>query len=251
MPLYIGDLLLFLRFLIVQGRHLTFTLQRRSTLPGFSNIAQFFGTARVPVILARIARGLLRIQALQRVLLDRAKRGRDLEWLGGYKIRPRRGQPRKPKARPPQGEAPEGEAPESQSRPRRPHPDAPPDPDNLPTLKQLEAEVRRRGIGATIAAICLDLGVAPELCQREFAMAMLDYIRGYRGYETYFLYRFYRRKSAIDPELDGSPPLRVPDRSSDVAKRVLGYAIGASWPVMPVFLPAEPISHTPAATGPP
>jgi len=244
-PPYIANVLILLHVLLGYGRHLTLTLERRSTIRGFSNIAQFFGTARVPAMLARVARGLLRIQALQRVLLDRARRGRDLDWLPPRKYRPRPAKPAAPQIQEHQAE-PQAERP---APVRRPNPEAIPDPDNLPTLEQLEAEIRRHGIGRAIADICLDFGVAPELCYDRFGVALLDVIQWYRGNQRRFLTRFYRRKTALDPELDGTPPLRVPERSWDAMKRALGFAIGERWPVMPLLLPAAPIAH--AATGPP
>ena len=56
---------------------------------------------------------------------------------------------------------------------------------------------------------------------------------------------------ALDPELDGTPPLRLPERGNEAIQRMLGFAIGDRWPIMPQLLPAEPIAHTDAAPRPP
>ena len=245
-PPHIANFLHVLHVLLIYGRHLTLTLERRREMRGFSSVAQFFGTARLPVIFARLARGMLRIQALQRVLLDRARRGRDLVYLKSRKYRPHPEKPAQP-------QAPDSDAGQQTRRTpvRRRDPDAVPDPDNLPTLAQLEAEIRRKGPGHALEDICHDLGVAPELCCRWFAVAVLDIVRWYRGDQQRFLTRFYHRKSAIDPELNPTPPMRLPERSWDAIKRMLGFTIGEHWPVLPVFAPATPIAHETIATRPP
>ena len=243
-PPHIADVLLILHILLIYGRHLSLTLKCRAAIRGFSSIAQFFGTARVPAMLARITRGLLRIQALQRVLLDRARRGRDLVWLGPHRSRRRNRPPAQPRT-------PQDQDADRPARVRRPDPEAIPDPDNLPTLKELVAQIRRRGIGRSIVDICHDLGVSPALCERRFAIALLDVIPWYRGDLGHYLMRFRNRVPTLDPELDGTPPLRLPERHNDAIQRMLGFAIGDRWPVMPQLLPAEPIAHADAAPRPP
>ena len=167
-PPHIADVLALLHILLVYGRHLALTLDRRAAAGRFSVIAQFFGTARLQVIHARLARGLLRVQALQRVLLARARRGRDLVWL-----KPRPPGRRAPRVAQPQPTDPQAETPQQQQPPRpapirRTDPDAAPDLEHLPTLKQLEAQIRRHGIGRAIADICRDFAVSPSLCERRF-----------------------------------------------------------------------------------
>src|SRR5487761_2756414 len=73
-PEGIAAVLVLVRILLEYGRHLAATLEHRATARSFSVIAQFFGTAQVPAILARIARGILRATALEHVLLARAAR---------------------------------------------------------------------------------------------------------------------------------------------------------------------------------
>ena len=73
----------------------------------------------------------------------------------------------------------------------------------------------------------------------------------YRGDLIQFLVRFQCRKIALDPELDGTPPLRLPERTIEGMQRMLGFAIGERWPVMPVLLPAAPIAHADFVPRPP
>src|SRR3569623_641864 len=87
-----ADILAIVHVLLAYARHLSMTLDSRAMRWGFSVIAQYFGTARLPVIRARLARGILRIMALQRVRLSRAMRGRDTDFSG-----PRERTPPKPK----------------------------------------------------------------------------------------------------------------------------------------------------------
>src|SRR5487761_2290533 len=77
-PEGIAAVLVLVRILLEYGRHLAATLEHRAAARSFSVIAQFFGPARLPAILARLSRGILRAMALESVLLARAARGRDL-----------------------------------------------------------------------------------------------------------------------------------------------------------------------------
>ena len=246
MPPHIANVLALLHILLVYGRHLALTLDRRAAAGRFSVIAQFFGTARLPVIRARLARGLLRIQALQRVLLARARRGRDLVWL-----KPRPPRRRAPRAAQPQPAEPQTETPPPPSRPaplHRADPDAAPDLDHLPTLKQLEAQIRRRGIGRAIADICRDFAVAPGLCERRFFSALFDMLTGYRGNLPRLAKDFRRRAVAFEPEWDRDFRLGKPERTRDGIQCVLGFLIGERWPVLPDPLPAP--FHMPGAAAP-
>ena len=138
-PSRVGRLLDLVRKLIDYGKELAATIRRRAfTDP--SSIICCFGTADVALILARIARGLHRANALEARLIRSADR---LD------------------AAPP--------AAPSQPRPRAPRPTVAPaaaetDPRlaRLPTPAQIAAEVRRRPIGAVIADICRDLGIMPS-----------------------------------------------------------------------------------------
>ena len=121
-PQGIADVLTIVHILLAYGRHLMETLEHRAVARGFSVIAQFFGTARVPAILARLSRGILRAQALERVLLARAARGRDLIYL----------QPRTHAAREAQPPLPQPPPSHAEPQPPRPAPVRRPDPDEPP-----------------------------------------------------------------------------------------------------------------------
>jgi hypothetical protein len=81
MPARIAALLHTVRIMLGFGRHLAETAQRRSASPDFNAIAACFGTGRLCAILAHLQRGLLRAAALERVLLERAARGRDIQFV--------------------------------------------------------------------------------------------------------------------------------------------------------------------------
>src|SRR5574337_344196 len=82
-PEHIGEALAILQIILTYARHLADTLEHRAVARGFFTIAQFFGTARLPAIRARLARGILRITALQNVLLARAARAEEGPAGGG------------------------------------------------------------------------------------------------------------------------------------------------------------------------
>jgi hypothetical protein len=234
--------------LLAYARHLSLTLDSRAARWGFSVFAQFFGTARLPVIRARLARGILRIMALQRVLLSRARRGRDTDFSG-----PRERTPPTPKPPLPEADSNTEPAPPPvrPKRVRRCYADTTPDLDTLPTLAQLEAEIRRREIGATLSDICRYLGLAPELCESRFLLALQLTIRWCRGNLYKLVMDFRRRQADFEPELKPAPPLCVPERSRAGIQRMLGFFIGERWPVMPDPYDAPPGMLVLPATGPP
>ena len=78
LPPNLAAVLAVVQILLAYGRHLAETFPRRSAAPGFHLIAKAFGTSRAAFILAHIRRGILRAAALERLLLARAARGRDL-----------------------------------------------------------------------------------------------------------------------------------------------------------------------------
>ncbi len=245
-PPNIADILALLHILLVYGRHLALTLDRRAAAGRFSIIAQFFGTARLPVLRARLTRGLLRVQALQRVLLARARRGRDLVFLKPVVRASRKPKPAVPPAADPQAEAP----PPPPARVRRADPDAAPDLDHLPTLAQLEVEIRRRGIGRAIADICRDFGVSPSLCERRFFSALFDVLTLYRGNVPRLMKDLRRRAVAYEPEWDRDFRLGKPERTTESIQCVLGFLLGERWPVVPNPLPAPFRLPAMATTGP-
>ncbi len=241
-PEGIAEVLAIVQILLAYGRHLAATLEHRAAGPCFAVIAQFFGTARLPTIRARLARGLLRAQALQRVLLARAARGRDLV-------------PLKPRTYAPRAAQPAGATP-AEAIPQPPPArcaDAPraPDPDALPTLEQLEAEIRRRPIGRAVADICRDFGVSPSLCEGRVWLAISCTLMWYRGNLPSLMKELRRREVTFcDTEADRNPALGWPERTREGNRRVLGFFIGQP-PVMPFPAPAAPALLNAAATGPP
>jgi hypothetical protein len=222
-----------LHVLLAYGRHLSLTLDRRSTAWGFSVFAQFFGTARLPVIRARLARGILRIMALQRVLLSRAMRGQDTRF-GGKR------EPREKPPAPPVTDANAAPPPSRKKRVRRSFADTIPDLDNLPTLKQLEAQIRRRSVGAALVDICRDLGVAPYLCEGRFWNALYAALVWTNGNLYVLVKDLHRHQREFEPELKNTPPLCLPEISREGIQRMLGFFIGERWPVMPDPYDAPP-----------
>ncbi len=222
-PEGIAAVLILVRILLAYGQHLSATLEHRATARSFSAIAQFFGTARVPVILSRLSRGILRATALERVLLARAARGRDLVIS----------QPRR--SAPPQKA-------EDQQPPRPARRRAPEQLPDSPTLEQLQAHIRRRPIGHTIADICRDLGISPTLCEGTLWTALYEAITWYRG----SFHRYYRdiRKRQVayadEWDRDRTHAFDWPDQTRDGVRRALGFFIGEPGvsPVPPTLQPA-------------
>ena len=244
MPDNTGFILTLLHVLLVHARHLSLTLDRRSTAWGFSVIAQFFGTARLPMIRARLARGILRIMALQRVLLSRAKRGIDVRYANPWTREPR---PKPPAPPPSVGDS--EPPPPARKRTRRCYADTTPDLDTLPSLAELEAEARRRKPGALIADICRDLGIDPSLCFAPFWNALWPVIT-WSGGNLLFIKDFRQRQRAFEPEMNRTPPLCTPEETRPGIERMLGFFIGDRWPRMPD--PGDtPVWALAAATRPP
>jgi hypothetical protein len=146
-PSRTGTLLGLVRKLIDYGRELAATLREHGLGPRPADTARPFGTIVLTLILARIARGLLRATALEARLLRDG---------------PRLDAPRQPRPR---------HCPAATAQPRttdpRPQPTPRPDDDatllaSPPTPEQIDAEIRRRPIGAVLADICRDLGILPS-----------------------------------------------------------------------------------------
>lgn len=236
LPPNITQILHILQILLSYGRHLAITLEHRAAARGFSVIAQCFGTAKVSVILAQLYRGIMRAAALERVLLARAARGRDLTVQ-----QPRSTAPHQAPSTPAQGTEPQ--APPTRTaapvRARHAGPAAPLDLAHLPTMEQLEAEVRRRPIGRVIADICQDLGVAPRLCAGSFWNDIFNALRSYRGNLAHLIGEMRRREVRFEQELDRQPSLDWPEQTREAIRRVLGFFVGEP-PVDPCPTPCAP-----------
>jgi hypothetical protein len=264
-PARIAEILAIVSILTTYGRHLGQTLEQRAVARGFATIAQYFGTVAFDTILAHIQRGLMRAIALQRLLLLRAARGRDLPIPA----------PRAPSHRePPAKDAPVTAQPAGQTPPAT----LTPDPEaaaqaaarqaearlarhlaaskpltlrTLPRMEAIEAEVRRSPVGRTIAAICRDLGVSPALCDGTFWNRLFDAIRLYRGSLGSLVLEVKRREQRFEKEEWKHPGLELPEETRSGVRRVLGFLIGEP-PVDPWAVVAAPgACVAAAATGPP
>lgn len=220
-PTRIGALLFVVRTMLEYGRHLADTAVQRAKQPSFASIAVYFGTADLPLILARIERGILRATALLRRLEHHLANGRDVAWVS----------PRRPPRQPRPAATP--------GAPRTAHP-APSPWDDLTyplTLEEIERHVRRRPIGRTIVDICLDLAVMPGLCDRLFGCELFDAINGHRGSIQKWLLERARRYKSFALERNRQPFNGWWDWRDDTHERirgVLGFKIG-----QPPTLPAD------------
>jgi hypothetical protein len=143
-PSRVGGLLSLVRKLVDYGTFLADTIRRR----GLGNHPRFhgrqFGTTSIALILARIARALLRAAALEARLRRGASR---LD-----------APPRPPRARPPADAAAAPPAPRPRAGPRHIDDDALA---HMPTPEEIAAAIRHQPIGQVIADICRDLGIIP------------------------------------------------------------------------------------------
>jgi hypothetical protein len=246
MPERIAGLLRVVRILLDYGRHLAATVNRRAAAPSFTSVAACFGTLNLSVILAHLQRGILRAAALERVLLARAAGGRDIEFAGA-RIRARDGQPA------PADQATAGrphtppQARNAAPQPARRFPWVEDDQSYVPSLNELERQVRRRPLGRTIVDICLDLAVMPGLCTGPFWNDLFEVMRWYGGSIAALMRERCRREETFDQEQDRRPTLgwnwSRPGR--DMVRQALGFFIGEE-PAIPSGQPAAAL-----ATGPP
>ena len=205
------------RVLLGHGRRLTETVKTRSTLPSFAMLAAALGTHDTDAILTRVQRGILRLMALEKYLLARTKKGREIEAA-----------PPRERAQPRQKDEPLVEAP---ARPKRYRYN--PDSLYIPTQRELDAEVRSRPIGRTIAYICMDLGVVPSFCTGDFWNALFDTLNWYGGSFTTFFTMKAKRAKSYQRERDRYPDTWVwdwRDTEKPRVRQVLGYLIGEDPP---------------------
>ncbi len=271
LPPNLAALLIILRVMLGFGRHLAATVRHRSASPTFHVIAACFGTGRLYAIIAHLQRGLLRAAALERVLLARAARGRDVLLFDSRRPTAAPADPSaepaapaaaadlpaEPSAEPAASLAePPPEPPVTRKTPARPS--RPPgwnDPELfMPTLEELEAQARRRPIGRTLVDICLDLAVVPGFCTGRFWHALFDSIRWQRGSIAVLMLEKSRREVAFGREQDSQPGSQNLDwrtMGPEVVRRALGFRIGEA-----TVDPFDPVVDPPGlaaavATGPP
>ena len=242
-PERIAGLLHAARTLLGYGHHLIATVRHRATAPNFNAIAACFGTANLSTILAHLNRGILRATALEHVLLARAASGHDIDF-----VEPRIPAPRPPPA-PADAETLQPATPSAMCQPARRSSRAAGcnDPELvMPTLRDLERQVRRRPLGRAILDICLDLAVVPGFCTGAFWNELFDIMHCFGGSVATLMRQKSRREQAFVQQLDrirGSnwDWLRL---KRDAIRQVLGFFIGE-----PPVNPLEPA--TAIATGPP
>ena len=226
-PTCIAAILSAVRVLLGYGKHLDQTLPEQAAHPRFPTLAAGFGTHDIRRILAHVQRGILRAMVLQRYLLARAAQGRDIA-------------PTAPvgPATPEDIEALEIKfrAP-VQSRARyRGAKCIDSAYFNMPTLKELEGQIRRRSIGRSIADICLDLGIAPSICEGAFWNEIYRLLAYFDGKFEDFFGTQERRKKAFLREREKRPDtwaIDWQDRPKDAIRQILGYLLGESPPRAP------------------
>ena len=222
--------------LLDHGRHLIDTVRQRATVPNFNAIAACFGTGNLSTILAHLNRGVLRLMALERVLLARAATGQDVDFVERH-LRTTESQPAQSVIEP-------------AARKRAPRPSRPAGWDDpelfMPTLADLERQVRRRPIGRTIHDICLDLGVVPGFCHSRFWSELFDIITYFGGSIDQLMRVKTRRREAFAHEQDQKPDANWDwlNPTRDALRQALGFFIGE-----PPVNPLEP--NAAIATGPP
>ena len=272
MPARIAAFLHTVRIMLGFGRHLAETAKDRSAGTDFNAIAVCFGTSRLCTILAHVQRGLLRAAALERVLLARAARGRDIQFVfprerataattttatlttpGDPPAAEQSAvQPAEPSAEPPAEQSADAPIERKPARPSRPF--GWNDPELfMPTPEQLEAQVRRRPLGRTIVDICLDLAVMPGFCTGQFWNTLFDSIRLHGGSVAVLMLEKVRREEAFCEELDKKIGSNWDwqEMGREALRRVLGFFIGKS--VDDSFNPLPQLCAQAAAvaTGPP
>ena len=227
MPSCIAAIWGIVRVLLGYGKHLDQTLPEKTDHPSFPALAAGFGTHDIRRILAHVQRGILRAMMLQRFLLARAAQGRDIEPI----------EPPAPaeqadiaaldmKLRPPVG-------------PRAKTPRAPRiDPDApayfvMPTMKELESQVRRRSVGRTLAEICMDLGIEATTSEAGFWYEVYRVFMNFGGNCAEFFDVRERRKKAFEKERQTRPDTWTcdwRDRPRDSIRQLLGYVAGETPP---------------------
>jgi hypothetical protein len=116
----------------------------------------------------------------------------------------------------------------------------------MPTLQELERQVRRHPIGRTILHICLDLGVVPGFCHSAFWNELFELITHFGSNVSKVMEEKTRRRRAFANEQDRNPKASWDwlNLSRDAPRQILGFFIGE-----PPVNPLDPAAAI--ATGPP
>ena len=227
-PPCIAAILSIVRVLLGYGKHLDQTLPDRADHPRFPTLAAGFGTYDMRRILGHVQRGILRAMMLQRFLLARAAQGRDIEPTPPAEPADQADiESLEMKLRPPA---------ESRKTPRRAPRTDPDDPAHfvMPTLKELESQVRCRSVGRTIADICLDLGIAATTCEAGLWYEIYQILTGFGGNFEYVFATQERRRQAFEKERNKLPNTWTfdwRDRPKDAIRQLLGYLLGEPPPL--------------------
>jgi len=226
-PQGIAEILQIVHALGSYACYLTEVLKFPVAWAGFSTVAQFFGTIDHHAIRARVVRGLMRLSALEGMLLQRAQMDREL-----VQILPRDSRPRAVTAAPLDTTQSDTTKPKSARVPEPPLTMA-----SLPSQNEINAWVYIRPIGETIAAICLDLGVSPSLCAGPFWNRVFEAIQNYRGNLIAVVTEFHHRADQFESEEWKRRHLPWPEQTREGIRKVLGFFIGED-PFQPA--PAAP-----------
>lgn len=205
-----GRLLTLVRKLIDYGKQLATTLRQRVVPNDTTDLIRTFGTDHLPLILARIAQGLHRAGLLEQRIARTAAR---LDAEPEPRPAP---SPRAPRALPCEADAPS----RRQTQPQQPT-DAASLLADLPTPDQIAAKVRCQPIGAVLADICRDLGIAPSYpLWRELHLAINEYGGNWlrmamerlnQAFPIAHIVARLKAKPAAPPEPAGTgPPAAVP-----------------------------------------
>jgi hypothetical protein len=234
--------------LLGYGRHLIATVRQRATAPNFNAIAANFGTANVSTILAHLNRGILRCIALDRILRARAAAGRDIDFIERRTWTTLQPGPDPAEAAPPAQPAVAAPLPTRRHTPRPSRPAGWNDPELfMPTLEDLERQMRRRPIGRIIFDICLDLAVVPMCCHSAFWNDLFDIMNWFGGGTAVsrLMEEKKRRRAAFANEQDRNPRSNWDwmNMGRDKLREVLGFFIGEP--------PVNPLNPAAIATKPP
>ena len=184
-PTRTGRLLSLVRKLIDYGKELAASLSQYSETTDLTPVVRAFGTRDIARILARIACGLLRAQALEDKVLHNG---------------PRLDTDQRPIPQP----AASTRSPAA-PRPRGDRQQLGPDlaPLFLPTPEQIAAKVRCQPIGAVIGDICRDLGICPN---HPLWREIQELIREHRGNYTSLVIEILDRPWLLRAESEPTAP---------------------------------------------
>ncbi|HTI80681.1 MAG TPA: hypothetical protein VL614_09565, partial [Acetobacteraceae bacterium] len=115
----------------------------------------------------------------------------------------------------------------------------------MPTLEEMERQVRRCPTGRTFLKICLDLAVVPGFCHSAFWNELFDIITWFGSNVGKIMQEKSRRWRAFDKEQDRKPDANWDwiNLSRDASRQVLGFFIGEP-PVNPLD-PAAAVATAP------